>query len=179
VGAHATLYRDLIFYQPATHGILKPQNSSEALVRGVELEGALSPLRGLAGLSLSGSYTLLDTRILRGIPQEVGHDLPHRARHRLYARAALAPEPFEAHLEVHAVGRQFPNARELDPIPGATTWNAGASLRVSRRPAVRVHLEVKNLLDDRTLLDPLRNPLPSRTVLVTLRATPARAEGAP
>jgi iron complex outermembrane receptor protein len=39
-------------------------------------------------------------------------------------------------------------------------------------------VDVKNLLDDRTLEDPYANPLPGRMVMVTLRAaTPT--EGAP
>jgi outer membrane cobalamin receptor len=179
VGAHATVYRDLIFYQPATHGTLKPQNSSEAVVRGVEVEGALAPIRRLAGLSLSASYTLLDTRILRGLAQEVGNELPHRARHRLYARASIAPEPLEAHAELHHVGSQAADSQAVGRIPAARTWNAGVSLRLWRRPLVRVNAEVRNLLDDRTLQDAIGNPLPSRTVFITVRAGPARTEGAP
>ena len=50
-GAHATLYDELIFYQPATGGRLKPFNSGKALVRGVELELATPPApRSPAGL---------------------------------------------------------------------------------------------------------------------------------
>jgi iron complex outermembrane receptor protein len=179
VAAHTTVYRDLIFYQPATHGILKPQNSMRALARGLEVEAALAPVRPLAGFSLSGSYTLLETRILEGTKGTLGNELPHRARHRLYARASLAPDPFEAHAELHLVGRQYADASALEAIPRATTWNAGAALRVARRPSLHVHLEVRNLLDDRTLQDALGNPLPSRTVLLTLRAGPALTEGTP
>jgi iron complex outermembrane receptor protein len=179
VGAHTTVYRDLIFYEPATHGTLKPQNSSKALVRGLEVEAALAPVRALAGLSLSGSYTLLDTRILRGVEWTIGNELPYRARHRLYARAAVAPGPFEAHAELHHVGSQFRDSSALRVTPAATTWNAGASVRLARRPTLHLHAEVRNLLDDRTLQDALGNPLPSRTVFLTLRAGPALSEGAP
>ena len=46
-----------------------------------------------------------------------------------------------------------------------------------------LHLEVRNLLDDRTLNDGLGNPLPSRLVLLTLRAgsphPPSPTEGTP
>jgi iron complex outermembrane receptor protein len=179
VGAHTTVYRDLIFYQPATHGILKPQNSTRALARGLEAEAALAPMRSLVGLTLSGAYTLLETRILKGTEDTIGNELPHRARHRLYARAAIAPEPFEAHVELHLVGRQFADASALRVVPRATTWNAGASVRLARRPSLHVHLEARNILDDRTLQDALGNPLPSRTFLVTVRAGPALPEGAP
>ena len=45
-------------------------------------------------------------------------------------------------------------------------------------PELRLALEVRNALDRRTLLDPIGNPLPGRTVMVTLRAgTPT--EGRP
>jgi len=176
IGAHATLYRDLIFYEPATLGVLKPFNAGRALVRGIEAEAALAPVRHLAGLSLSTSYTLLDSRILRGVYGTLGNELPHRARHRLYARASVAPGPFEAHAELHVVGRQFADSHNLGEIPGATTWNAGVSLRLARRPSLRLHVEVRNLLDDRNLQDALGNPLPSRTVLLTLRAGPALTE---
>jgi outer membrane receptor protein involved in Fe transport len=54
-------------------------------------------------------------------------------------------------------------------------WNAGASARLAARPDVRASLEVRNLLDDRTLLDPIGNPLPGRTVLVTVRVQPSRS----
>jgi vitamin B12 transporter len=47
--------------------------------------------------------------------------------------------------------------------------NAGAFARILRSPEVRIGAEVKNLLDDRTLQDGFGYPLPSRTLLVTLR----------
>ncbi len=171
LGAHATLYRDLIQYQATGFGRAKPFNAGKALVRGIEAEAATAPIRAALGLALSASYTLLVTENLRGDrEEEVGKDLPFRPRHRLYARAAVAPGPASFHLETHFVGAQYRDARNLERVPGALVWNAGASLRVARRPDVSVHLEVRNLLDDRRLLDPLAGPLPGRMVMVTLRA---------
>ena len=171
VGGFAQLYRDLILYQQASAQRLKPFNAGKAFISGLEVEAALAPRRELWGLQASGSYTLLSTEILRGPASTLGRELPFRARHRLYARVGLAPGPVEVHLETHSVGRQFidPANSPAHAIPAALLWNAGASVRLWPRRGVRLHLEVKNLGDDRTLLDNLGDPLPSRMVLLTLR----------
>jgi iron complex outermembrane receptor protein len=179
VGGHATLYDHLIAYEPVSFGKLRPFNTGRALVRGLEVEVAAAPIRRAAGLALSASYTLLATEVLRGPEGTLGNWLPHRARHRLYARASVAPGPAGLHVEAHWVGRQYADARNLTEIPAALVWNAGASLLLSRRHALRVHLEVRNVLDDRTLQDALGNPLPGRTVLASLRAGTPEAQGTP
>ena len=169
LGGYATRYRDLIYYQTTGFGRAKPFNAGKALVYGLEVEGASAPAPRLLGLSLSLAYTWLASENLRGAGEELGKDVPRRPRHRLFARAAIAPGPFEAHLEVHRVGRQFADARNTEVIPAALVWNTGAAVRLLRNPDLRLGVEVRNLADDRTLQDPLRNPLPGRTVLVTLR----------
>lgn len=179
VGGFATLYDELIQYQATGFGRLKPFNAGKAIVAGLEAEAATAPLRAAAGLALSASYTLLSTENLRGPPEEVGQELPLKPRHRLYARAAIAPGPWAAHLEAHYVSAQFEDARNVNRLPSALVWNAGASLRVARRPEVRVSLAVRNLLDDRTLKEPLVGPLPGRTVMLTVRAAPPTPEGRP
>ena len=51
---------------------------------------------------------------------------------------------------------------------------------VARRPLrVRLGLEVRNLLDQRTIEDPIGNPLPGRMVMVTLRAGSTPTQGTP
>jgi iron complex outermembrane receptor protein len=180
LGAHATLYRDLVYYQRVSLGLLKPFNAGKALVRGLELELATVPLAKPLGLSLSGSYTLLETEILRGLQGTLGKEVPHRARHRLYARLAAAPEPLEAHVELHYVGHQWADDHNLPPgIPAALLWNAGAGVRLARAPAIRLALELRNLLDDRSLEDGYGNPLPGRTVLVTVSTGSPSAKGKP
>ncbi len=179
LGGHATLYRDLIAYQPASFGRLKPFNAGKALVRGLEIEVASAPASSLLGLSLSASYTLLASEVLRGSADTLGKWVPHRARHRLYARAAAAPGRLGLHVEAHLVGRQYADATNLDEIPSARVWNAGGSLLLSRAHAVRLHVELRNALDDRALQDGLGNPLPGRMVLVTLRAGSTDREGTP
>lgn len=167
--AFATLYRDLIVYEAATFQRLKPFNAGKATVRGLELEAASTPLTRLRA-SGSLAYTLLVSENLRGEDAVVGRELPRRPRHRLYARAGVEPGPVELHVETQLVGRQFLDSRNLAVIPRAVTVGAGASVRVARRPDLRLHLDVRNLLDDRTLEDGFGNPLPSRMVLLGLRA---------
>jgi iron complex outermembrane receptor protein len=180
VGAHATLYDDLIVYEASIGGRLKPRNVRKARAAGVEAEVATAPLRAAAGLALSASYTLLATDNLRGPPEEVGRELPFRPRHRLFARIAIAPGPATAHVDAHYVAAQFENARNVLPrVPAALLWNAGASLRVARRPELRVALELRNLLDDRRLQVPLGGALPGRTVMLTVRAGSPTPEGRP
>jgi outer membrane cobalamin receptor len=171
IGLHATRYRDLVIYEAAgPQGRLRPRNVGEAFLAGVEAEVATAPARELLGLAASASYTYLATENLRGPPQEIGKELPRRPRHRLFARAEISPGPIAAHLEAHYVGRQFEDARNVNAIEAALAWNAGAALRAGRTRAVRLSVEVRNLLDDRTLQDPYGNPLPGRMVMVTLRA---------
>jgi outer membrane cobalamin receptor len=171
-GAFATLYRDLIVYEPGSFQRLKPFNEGKALIRGLELEVASAPLRSLLGLTAGVAYTFLATETLRGAEAELGMDLPHRPRHRLYARLAIGDAPAGAHVEAHYIGRQFQDTRNRQPIPAALSFNAGGFVRLASRPDVRLALEVKNVLDDRSLLDGFGNPLPGRMVLVTLRAGP-------
>jgi outer membrane cobalamin receptor len=166
--AFATLYRDLVAYEFAFQQRWKPFNAGKALVRGVELEAASVPVGSLRA-SGSLAYTLLASEILRGDEAELGNELPQKPRHRLFARAGVAPGPFEFHGEAQLVGRQFIDRRNLGVIPRALLFAAGASVRVARRPDVRLHVDVRNLLDDRTLQDGFWNPLPSRMVLLGLR----------
>jgi vitamin B12 transporter len=168
VGAFMTLYRDLIVYQAATFQRLRPANTGKALVRGLELEATSSPV-GRAHASASIAYTLLLTETLQGEAAVVGRELPRKPRHRLFARAAAAPGPFEVHGEMQLVGRQFVDPRNDQEIPGAVTLGLGGSMRVTRRPDVRLHLDIRNLLDDRSVQDSFGNPLPSRMVLLGLR----------
>ncbi|HEX9051411.1 MAG TPA: TonB-dependent receptor [Anaeromyxobacter sp.] len=170
LGAHATLYRDLIFYQQPGANRLKPFNAGKVLARGLEAEVATAPAPALLGLAISASYTLLATEILKGVEGTLGNEVPHRARHRLYARAAIAPGPATLHLEAHYVGRQYADDANLHPIPAALLWNAGGSVRLLREPSVRLSLEIRNLLDARDQLDAFGDPLPGRMVLLALRA---------
>ncbi|ABC80112.1 TonB-dependent receptor plug domain-containing protein [Anaeromyxobacter dehalogenans] len=180
VTGHLTRYDDLVVYEPSdAFGRLKPFNSGRAMASGLEVEGATAPVGGPLRASARGSYTFLATELLRGAPAEVGHWIPYRPRHRAVLRAALAPGPATAHVELHHLGRRYRDRRGVNPIPPSTVWNAGLSARVARHPDVRIQLEVLNLADDRTLTDGLGDPLPPRTVMITLRAGSTPQENAP
>ncbi len=170
VGAFATLYRDLIVYEAASFRRMKPFNDGKALATGLEAELATVPLTR-ARLTFSAAYTLLATETLRGSDATLGRDLPHRPRHRLFARVASDLGVVGAHVEAHYVSGQFLDLENLLPVPATLLFNCGGSVRLLRHPDLRAHLEVRNLLDDRSLQDGFGNPLPGRMFLVTLRMT--------
>ena len=99
----------------------------------------------------------------------VGKELPQRPRNRAFARVSVDPGAAGGHLEAQYVGLQYLDARNIHSAPASLVVNAGAFARILRSPEVRIGAEVKNLLDDRTLQDGFGYPLPSRTLLVTLR----------
>jgi outer membrane cobalamin receptor len=178
IGGFAAVYDDLIVYEAASVGTVKPFNTERALVRGLEAELATSPW-GPANVALQGSYTYQVATNQRAPPDEVGRDVPHRPRHRLFARASCARGPLEAHLEAQHVGSQWRTARNTQRIPSSTTFNAGAAVLLWRRAGVRLHADVRNLADDRTLQDGFGNPLPPRMILVGLRAGSTDRGGSP
>jgi iron complex outermembrane receptor protein len=170
VGAFATVYRDLIVYQPVSFRRHAPQNADRSLVRGLEAELATIPLRRLAGLSGRLAYTFTHSESLRGKQEILGLDLPHKPRHRLYARLGVGGAAADAHAEGQWISRQWIGFGRDGEIPDALTLSAGASARLWRSAGLRLHVEVRNVLDERTLTDGFDNPLPGRTVLVTVRA---------
>jgi len=167
-GAFAAAYDDLIVYVPVSTRLVGPANVGRAEMRGLEAEGATAPL-GRLGISAQLAYTWLVPEILRGAPDELGRDLPRRARHRLFARLGLAPGAWEIHAEAHLVGRQFRDATNLASVPRALTFHGGGSARLWRRPEAWLHLDVKNLADDRTLTNGYGIPLPGRMAMLALR----------
>ena len=169
-GAFWTLYRDVIIYETDFSRRSKPFNDGKASVSGLEAEVASAPI-GPPGFVVSAAYTFLSSETLRGGESVLGKSLPHRARHRAYARLGAGRGPYEAHGEMHWVSQQFQDLANSPAltVPPAVTFNLGGSLRLWRRPEVRLSLEIRNLLDDRTLQDGFGNPLPGRMALLTMR----------
>jgi vitamin B12 transporter len=169
-GAYGALYQDLIVYDSGrVPGSFKPFNLGKASVWGAELEVATAPATALWNLQGQLAYTFMATEELRGVPGVLGKELPHRPRNRLYARASVDPGVAGGHAELQLVGEQFLDSRDLHAVPASVVVNAGAFARILRRPEVRIALEVRNLLDDRTLQDGFGYPLPSRAFLLTVR----------
>jgi iron complex outermembrane receptor protein len=169
LGAFASLYQDLIVYVAVPFRRLGPVNADRSLVRGVEAELASAPLRSAAGLSALLAYTFTDSQMLRGGEDVLGLDLPRMPRHRLYARLAAGGAGAGAHGDVQWISQQWLAFGRHAPIDPALTFGAGAFVRLSRAAGLRLHVDVRNLLDVRTLDDSYGNPQPGRTVLVTLR----------
>jgi iron complex outermembrane receptor protein len=170
VGVFTQLYRNLIVYEAQSLGRMKPFNDGKASASGLEAELASAPF-GAVGFTASAAYTYLATETLRGSEGTLGKSLPHRAAHRLFGRLAIAPGPLEAHGEVHFVSGQYldvENSSSLYVGP-SLTFNLGGSVRLWSAPETRLHFEVRNLLDDRSLQDGFGNPLPGRMALVTVR----------
>ncbi|MGA8893254.1 MAG: TonB-dependent receptor [Anaeromyxobacteraceae bacterium] len=170
VGGFGTLYDDLIVYEAGrVPGSFKPQNALRASAAGLELELLTARARDLCNLQAQLSYTFLATETLQGVPGVVGKELPHRPRNRAFARVSVDPGVAGGHLEAQYVGAQYLDSRNIHSVPASFVVNAGAFARILRSPEVRIGAEVKNLLDDRTVQDGFGYPLPSRTLLVTIR----------
>jgi iron complex outermembrane receptor protein len=170
LGAFATVYQDLVVYQAVSFRRLVPMNADRSLVRGLEAEVATAPLRQAAGLFSLLAYTYTDSQALRGREDVIGLDLPRMPRHRLFARLGVGGAAADAHGEAQFISRQWLALGRHREIGEALTFGAGGSIRLSRAAGLRLHVEVRNLLDVRTLDDSYGNPLPGRTVLVTIRA---------
>ena len=170
VGGFATLYDDLVVYEAASFRRFVPHNAARSAARGLEVEAALAPIRRAADLSGGVAYTYLDTESLRGAEGVVGKALPQKPRHRLYARAGAGLGPVELHGESQWISRRFIDLANTQSIPASFTVNAGGSVRLVPDPEIHLHLDVRNLLDDRTVEDGFMNPLPGRAVFLTLRA---------
>jgi vitamin B12 transporter len=169
-GGFAEREDDIISYEPSSLDRFKAQNTQSALLRGLELEAATARARALWNLSAQAACTFLHSEVLAGPPGLLGKDLPRRPREQLFARLAVEPSPLEAHVEVRRVRTQFQDRFDVKRLPDATTFGAGGSVRVWERPRVALHLQVDNLTDRRDLLDGFGNPLPGRSVMVTVRA---------
>ena len=169
LGLFSSLYDDLIVYVPASANRVKPMNQARAWVRGLEAEAATAPL-GPAGVTAQLSWTWMRAETLRGAPEELHRDVPHRARQRIFARLGVAPGAWELHAEVHYVGRQWQDPRNQADIPAALAFHAGGGVRLWRRPDAWLQVDARNLADDRSLQNGFGYPLPGRSWMVTLRA---------
>ena len=170
VSAFTQLYRDLIVYEPDSFRRMKPFNDGKASAGGIEIEVASAPV-GPARLAASAAYTWLATETLRGDDSILGKELPHRPPHRLFARLSAEPGPVAAHVEAQYIASQYQDLSNSPAllVPPALVFNVGTSLRLWRRPLTRLGIEIRNVLDDRSLQDGFGNPLPGRMVMVTLR----------
>ncbi len=157
-------FQNLIQYNPsAAPGAPSYQNVARATARGIELVGALRPGHGL---SLTGSYTYLRTRVedagfntASGDVFVAGQSLIRRPRHstRLDGRARLADRATIGLAATIVASRQdvdfrpFPSVRTT--LPAYLTLDADAAIDLLRetggRPGFTATFRIENLLDER------------------------------
>jgi len=153
-------YRDLILYQLFPPARVKPFNVGQARIAGVELQ-LLVPLPARFYGQLS--YSFLDA-----VNRRDGHNLPYRAPHRLFARLAHRGDRVEGYGEMSFTSALPRNGFDTAFVGSAVLLNAGAGVRAVG--PVWLDVEVKNLLDDRTLEDIFQYPLPGLSIAVIARA---------
>jgi outer membrane cobalamin receptor len=158
---------DLIVYEQASAGTVKPANVHDAAVRGGEIEARVVPLRGLA---LEAAYSLALTRNLRDDPRFLGKELTYRPPHRVHARAAFREGDYEAFVAGEHQSSQFVTRANTRSLPGATTFGGGAGVRLTTVPwALWLSAQVDNVFDTHRF-DQLAFPQPGRSFTLTLRA---------
>jgi iron complex outermembrane receptor protein len=153
-------YRDLILYQLFPPARVKPFNVGQARIAGIELQLVIPlPARFYGEIS----YSFLDA-----VNRRDGHKLPYRAPHRLFTRLAHRGDRVEGYGEMSFTSALPRNAFDTAFVGSAVLLNAGAGVRAVG--PVWLDVEVKNLLDDRTLEDIFQYPLPGLSIAVIARA---------
>jgi len=153
-------YRDLILYQLFPPGRVKPLNVGQARIAGLELQ-VVVPFPGRVFGEVS--YSFLDA-----VNRRDGHSLPYRAPHRVFARLAHRGDRVEGYGEMSFTSALPRNAFDTAFVGSALLVNAGAGVRALG--PVWLDVEVKNLLDDRTLEDVFQYPLPGLSIAMIARA---------
>ncbi|MEM9488913.1 MAG: TonB-dependent receptor, partial [Myxococcota bacterium] len=153
--------RDTIAFSSAAGGlVLRAQNRGDARIQGVEIGAALRLARTA---TVSGNYTLLDTRQVSDNPSYDGKPLPHRPRHSLYGRVDIARAlgPWLAVMwgDFTFTTGNFLDSASLFEVPARRLLGAG--LKLEPAPGLAIGIEAKNLLDERIEsieLDPAPRP---------------------
>ncbi|HBS32350.1 MAG TPA: hypothetical protein DEA40_11505 [Parvularcula sp.] len=128
--------------------------TGEVRVRGVEFEGAWSPLEDLL---LQGGYAFLDSEITQSNNGDVGQDWEETPKHQanIFLRYDIPQTPLQARIGANYVGRrQFSNA-DVDLfngliansiiMPDYVTVDLGAAATLSK---FRIDLALRNLFDE-------------------------------
>ncbi len=145
-------------------------NIGETRASGLEL-GTDAIVRG--GLQLRGSYTLLDSNVIRSISSSPifapGKKLYRRPRHSGSVEAAFTRDRVSATLGGTFVGSRVDTNFSFPSVSsnkGYATWNASGELRFTRRAAAFVTIDN---LTNRAYMEPLGYPALGRTIRVGIR----------
>ncbi len=193
MGGFLVFTRDAIVYRPNAFRVAAPTNFGRIRVGGIELAGSAQVL---GWLHLTGAATFVDSEILEGETAHLGNQVPATPRWQLDASVAIE---LDHHLKLRW---QFAYTDGTFDSP-TNLFRAAPrpihSLHLRVQPDIRfpwVALDLRNLLDttmapqyrnptnpdpqDRhivSLEDFRGNPLPGRSVLITVGWSPPRAEG--
>jgi vitamin B12 transporter len=145
-------------------------NIGETRASGFELVGN-AVMHG--SLQLRGSYTLLDSKVIRSTSSspifQPGKLLYRRPRHSGAVQALFTRGPVSAMLGGLLVGSRVDtdfNFPTVSSNAGYATWNASGELKLARRTGVFITLDN---LADRQYMEPLGYPALGRTIRVGVR----------
>lgn len=157
-------YQDLIIYELNPPARVKPFNIGAARIRGVELQAILKLPQGFVA---EAAYSFLDAVNTRRSATQGGQPLSYRPPHRLFLRLARRGDRLEGYAELNAISSMPRNSFGTSFMPAQAVVNTGAGARVLG--PLWLDVEVKNLLDDRTLQDLFQYPLPGLSVSAIAR----------
>jgi vitamin B12 transporter len=168
----ANRFDDLISLGPSDPVTFASQylNIGETRASGFELTADAVPTHGV---QLRGSYTLLDSKVIRSISSSrifaPGRPLYRRPRHTGAVQAAFTHGRATAVIGGVFVGSRVDtdfNFPTISSNAGYATWTASGEIRFARRTAVFVVLDN---LADRDYMEPFGYPALGRTVRVGIR----------
>lgn len=163
-GGFWSSYRELIIYERYPPARVKPFNIGAARVAGLEVQAAVTLPYGF-GAEIA--YSFLDAVNERASATQGGQRLSYRPPHRLFLRLARRGDRLEGYAEANAISAMPRNAFGTSSMPAQLVVNTGAGARVLG--PLWLDLEVKNVLDDRTLQDLFQYPLPGISVSAIAR----------
>jgi len=163
-GGFWSSYQELILYEQFPPARVKAFNAGAACISGVEAQAAAMLPYGFVA---EASYSYLHARNCRDSATQGGQPLPYRPPHRLFLRLARRGDRLEGYAELNATSSVARNSFGTSWQPAQMVVNAGAGARVWR--GIWLDLDVKNVLDDRTLQDLFQYPLPGISVSAIAR----------
>ncbi|HUB07726.1 MAG TPA: TonB-dependent receptor, partial [Myxococcales bacterium] len=165
--AFVSSYQDLIVYEVNAPFRVKPFNVGRAWIEGLEASVSSRPV---AGLTLEASYTLLVDWNDDASSVDYGDPLPYRPPNHAHGRAVWQRGRYQASLEADWTTAQPLNDSGSLTLPGHFVVDAGAAVRLWRKPEIWLAGEVKNLTDDQAL-DVFGYPLPGTSFFLSLRSS--------
>lgn len=137
----ANVYRTKIKDLIALDGFFAPQNISEAIIKGLELQAAVT----LAGINVDGQFSWIDPENKSGGAND-GNVLARRAEQTFTFNANKSFGDFSLTSKVFVSGRRFDNAANTRKIAGFTTVDLVGAYRINKDLTAQV--KVANLLNE-------------------------------